>query len=129
MTSCSSVQPLVWSPLALPPFVHLYFSSTCCSFFLPPETQTQETSGGLILLCLQTCAFWWGGCGAASRTPTAAPQSGPHLWPWPGPRLCPAMAPVGIASAARAWVWICSSDRENFLLENKIPGPLQLERE
>lgn len=117
MTNCSSTQPLAGSPLALPLFVHLYFSSTCCSFFLPPETQAQQTPGRFILLCSQTCALLGEAVGQhPGATPKAAPQSGPHLWPWPGPRLCPAMATVGTASAACPWVWICNSHRENFLL-------------
>lgn len=82
MTSCPSTQPLAGSPLALPPFVHLYFCSMCCSFFLPPETQTQQTPSRFILLCSQACALLGEAVGQhPGATPKAAPLSGPHLWP------------------------------------------------
>lgn len=108
MTSCSSVQPRAGSPLARPFLSTLTLVLHAAAFFFHLRP-TQQTPVGLILLCLQTCALqgWlWG------STQKHFPQQHCSLVPIFGHGL----APEGTASAACPRVWICSSDRENFLL-------------
>lgn len=134
--SAPQTEPLAGSPLAVPPFDCLCFSSACCNFF-SSQTQTQQNPGGCLLQCLQACALLQQAAGQYLETVT---QSSTGVWSpsfvvaWPQP------VPRYSCSGQRSWILfllpllpvleciICNSGRISLLVNRKF-SKLQLEGE
>lgn len=120
--SAPQTEPLAGSPLAVPPFDCLCFSSACCNF--SSETQTQQNPGECLLQCLQACALLQQAAGQYLETVT---QSSTGVWSpsfvvaWP--------QPVPRCSGQRSWILfltpllpvleriICNSGRISLLVK------------